>query len=108
MREAPKGLVVDTVLNKWMYPVFIQEPEVVRRRLQAPYHDEWAKVIIGATGQIVSITEYLYEKKYSDVLSMVEELLRKKDLPMYRRDPERLKLYVEKATKNIIERVLKD
>jgi hypothetical protein len=108
MNSAPRGLVVDTILDKRMYPVFIQEPSVVRRRLQAPYSDEWVKVVVGDTGQIVTITEYLYEEKYKDVLRMVHELLRKKDLPMYRRDPERLRLYVEKAAKGIIERVLKD
>lgn len=108
MKLPPKGLVVDTVLDKWMYPVFIREPEAVRSRLQAPYSDDWAKVVVGSTGQVVTITEYLYEKKYSDVLAMVRELLRKKDLPMYRRDPERLKIYVEKAVKDIIDRVMKD
>jgi hypothetical protein len=108
MQMPPKGLVVDTILNKWMYPVFIQEPAVVRRRLLAPYSDDWEKVCVGVTGQVVTITEYLYAEKFKDILGMVEELLRKKDLPMYRRDPERLKVYVEAATKKIIERALRD
>jgi hypothetical protein len=108
MQMPPKGVVVDTILNKWGYPVFIQEPEVVKRRLLAPYSDDWAKVCVGSTAQVVTITEYLYAEKFKDILAMVEELLRKKDLPMYRRDPERLKLYVEAATKKIIERALRD
>lgn len=108
MKEAPRGIVVDTILNKWTYPVFIQEPHRVRKRLQGPYSDDWEKVLVGSTGEVLTITEYLYAEKYKDILKMVQELLRKKDLPMYRRDPERLKLYVEKATKEIIERALKD
>ena len=75
MNGTPQG-IVDTVLDKKMYPVFVQYPDVDKRRLKAPYNDDWSKVDIGETGQIVTITEYLYEEKYQDFIKMVQELLR--------------------------------
>lgn len=97
---------MDTVFNKFMRPVFSNEPAEVRRRLRAAYSDDWVKVCVGETGQIVTITEYLYEEKFTDVLTMLKELLRKQDLPMYRRNPERLDIHLNSTAKKIIERVL--
>jgi hypothetical protein len=101
-------MTLDTVFNEGMRPVFVDDPSVVRRRLMASHPEDWTKVCIGETGQIVTVTEYLYEEKYRDVLAMLNELLRKQGLAMYQRNPERLKIYVEASAKKIIERVMKD
>jgi hypothetical protein len=98
----------DTVFNRDMRPVFVDERSVVRRRLKAGHPEDWVKVCNGETQQIVTITEYLYEDKYEDVLKMVDELLHKQDLAMYRRNPERLAIYKESAVRRIIERAMKD
>lgn len=108
MKKLSPDRVVDTILDRHMCPVFIDYPEVVRRRLKHPYNDTWEKVVDGETGRIVTITEYLYEEKYQDVIKMVQDLLRKMDLPAFRRDPEKLRVYVEGAARRIIERALKD
>lgn len=105
---APEGVTVDTVISKLKRPVFSAEPDMVKRRLRIDYPDNWEKVLIGETEQIVTILEYLYEDKYNDILAMLKELLRKQDAPLFRRDPERLNIYLEAAAKRIIERVLGD
>lgn len=100
--------VVDTIFNEAMHPVFVNEPAEVKRRLRAPHPESWTRVCIGETQQIVTVTEYLYEEKYKDVLAMVQELLRKQGLAMYQRHPERLKVYIESAARKIIERAMQD
>ena len=100
-------MTLDTVFNEGMRPVFVDDPSVVRRRLMASHPEDWTKVCIGETGVIVTITEYLYEEKYRDILAMVNDLVRKSGLPMYQRNPERLKVYIESSVTKIIERVLK-
>lgn len=96
----------DTVFSEMMRPVFVDTPAEVRRRLKARYPESWTKVCIGETQQIVTVTEYLYSDKYNDVLAVLKDILRKKDLPMYRRNPERLEIHLEVAARKIIERVL--
>lgn len=99
---------MDTALNEFMRPLFTHEPEEMKRRLRAGYSKNCHKILVGETGVAVSVTEYLYEDKYTDVLKMVSELIRKQGLPMYKRDPERLKLYIESTTRKIIERAMED
>jgi hypothetical protein len=101
-------MMADTVFNNEMIPVFVNESATVKRRLKAPYPESWIKVCIGETGIVVTIAEYLYAEKYIDVLAMLNELLRKQDLAMYKRNPDRLKIYVESSARKIIELVLKD
>lgn len=100
--------MMDTVYNQQMRPVFVDEPPEVLRRLKSKYPESWTKVCVGETATVVSITEYLYEDKYKNVLGMLNELLRKQDLAMYRRNPDRLKIYVESSARKIIETVLGD
>lgn len=95
---------VDTVFNLHMRPVFVDEPDEVHRRLKASHPDSWVKVCIGETGQIVTIPEYLYKDKYESVIGMIKEVLRKQELPMFRRDPKRLDEFIERTARKIIER----
>lgn len=100
-------MTFDTVFNANMRPVFVGEPETVRRRLAFPYPtDAWVKVCVGKTGRVVTIPEYLYEDKYDDVLRMIKELLEKQSFSLYQRDPARLDKQVERVARKIIERVL--
>jgi len=97
---------MDTVFNEVMRPVFSGEPEEVLRRLRFGYSESWVKVCIGKTGQIVSISEYLYAEKYEMVVKTLEELLRKKDLAVFRRNPERLQEHLERTARKLIDRIL--
>lgn len=96
---------VDTVFNEEMRPVFVGDPDTVLRRLKSSYPESWNKVCVGETQKIVTIPEYLYRETWGEVVGMLEELLRKQDLPMYRRDPSRLEVYLEVTARKIIERV---
>lgn len=96
-------VVVDTVLNEFMRPVFPGEPADVRRRLRAPYPEPWAYVLIGETKQVVTISEYLYQEKWETAIGMVKELLRKQSLSMYQRDPSRLEAHIERTTRKILD-----
>lgn len=101
-------MAVDTVFDVNMRPAFVGEPTEVKRRLKASHPEGWAKVCVGETGQILTVPEYLYEVKYTEVRGMLKELLRKQNLPMYKRDPERLEIYLDSAARKIIEKVLGD
>lgn len=105
-RNRKGSVMVDTVLNHLMNPVFAKEPVEVRRRLQHPYSETWESVLIGETKQVVSIPEYLYREKYDMVVGTLTEMLEKKDLAMYKRDPARLQAYVERTARKLIERIL--
>lgn len=96
-------VVVDTVLNEFMRPVFPGEPADVRRRLRAPYPEPWTYVLVGETKQVVTISEYLYQEKWETAIGMVKELLRKQSLSMYQRDPSRLESYIERTTRKILD-----
>lgn len=100
--------MTDTVLSTEMRPVFVGDPFDVRRRLLAPHGESWSRVLVGATGDVVSIAEYLYEEKYKDTVRMINEVLKKSELSMYRRNPERLKSFIETTARRIIERAQKD
>jgi hypothetical protein len=103
--ETSRGerIVVDTVLNEFMRPVFPGEPDEVRRRLRSPYPEPWKFVLVGETKQVVTISEYLYQEKWETAVGMVKELLRKKDLAIYKRDPARLEAYIERTTRKILD-----
>lgn len=101
-------MAVDTVFNEQMRPAFVGEPAEVKRRLKAGHPEGWTKVCVGETGLILTVPEYLYEVKYAEVREMLKELLRKQNLPMYKRDPERLEIYLDSAARKIIEKVLGD
>lgn len=100
--------MVDTALNEVMRPLFSHEPAEMKRRLRAGYSKDCHKILVGETGTTVSVTEYLYEEKYKDVLAMVTELVRRQGLPVYKRNPERLTAYIEGAARKIIERAMQD
>lgn len=99
---------MDTVLNDMMRPVFSNEPDEVRRRLRVGYSETWTKVLVGETGQVVSISEYLYAEKYALVLDTLKETLTKKDLAMYQRRPERFEEYLERTARRLLDRILED
>ncbi|QAY17193.1 hypothetical protein SEA_MADAMATO_75 [Streptomyces phage Madamato] len=94
---------MDTVLSGFMRPVFSNEPAEVRRRLRAPYPQGWEHVLIGETKEIVTISEYLYQEKWETAVGMVKELLRKKDLPLYQRNPAKLDEHIERTTRKILD-----
>jgi hypothetical protein len=97
---------MDTIFDDQMRPVFNNEPEVVKRRLQAKYPENWEKVCVGETGQVVSVTEYLHGIKYTAVRKLLEDLLRRQSLPAFQRNPERLNIYLDSGARRIIELVL--
>lgn len=97
---------MDTALNEFMRPLFSHEPEEMKRRLRSGYSHNCVKILVGESGQVVSILEYLYEEKYNDILAMLKDLMRKQSLPMYQRNPDRLEVYLQSAAKRIIERAL--
>lgn len=101
-------MIVDTIFDQYMRPVFSNEPENVRRRLRAPYPETWEKICIGATNQIVTIPEYLYAEKFNMVVKELQELLTKKDLAMYKRDPKRLETHVQRVATKLIQRIQDD
>lgn len=96
----------DIVCSTSMRPVFVGEPAEVRRRLKAPYPENWFKVLVGETQQLVTISEYLYEDKYSDVVEILQDLVKKKDLAMYKRQPEKLQIHIERTATRLIRRIL--
>lgn len=96
----------DIVCSTNMRPVFVGEPAEVRRRLKAPHPENWFKVLIGETQRIVTISEYLYEDKYDDVVKTLQDLVAKKDLAMYKRDPKRLQTHIERTATQLIKRIL--
>lgn len=103
-----EAVVMDTALNEVMRPLFTHEPDEMKRRLRAGYSKDCHKILVGETGVTVSVAEYLYEDKYKDVLAMVKELLRRQDLAMFKRHPERLEIYIEASARKIIERAMQD
>lgn len=98
----------DTVFNSQMQVVFSNEPDVVHRRLSLGYSEDWVAVCIGETRQIVTLPEYIYREKYDMVVKTLKELLDKKDLPMYRRDPARLDAHIERVATSLIKRILQE
>jgi len=97
---------VDTVFNTMMRPVFSRPPEEVKRRLKYGYPDDWSAVCIGETQEIVSITEYLYKEKFTEVRNTLKEIVGKEGLPMYKRSPERFEQYLDRIARRLIERIL--
>lgn len=97
---------MDTALNEFMRPLFSHEPEEMKRRLRSGFSNDCTKILVGQTGTVVTILEYLYEEKYNDIMGMLKDLMRKQSLPMYQRNPERLEVYLQGAAKRIIERAL--
>lgn len=97
---------MDTALNEFSRPLFSHEPEEMKRRLRSGYSHNCAKILVGKTGTVVTILEYLYEEKYSDIMGMLKDLMRKQVTPMYQRNPERLEIYLQSTAKRIIERAL--
>lgn len=100
-------MVMDTIFNNNMRVVFANEPEVVRRRLNAPHPEDWVHVCVGETQKIVTVPEYLYQEKYDFVVGSLKDLVSKKDAPMYRRDPSRFEAYIQRAAVKLIEQIQK-
>ncbi|WPJ30604.1 hypothetical protein [Streptomyces phage Psst1] len=94
---------MDTVLNKFMRPVFPGEPDEVRRRLRSAYPEPWEFVLVGETKQVVTISEYLYQEKWETAVGLVKELLRKQGLAMYQRDPAKLEAHIERTARKILD-----
>lgn len=95
-------MILDTVFNGEMRPVFVDAPAVVLRRLKAGYPENWVKVCVGESGQIVTISEYLYGEKYQEVQNLLREVIKKHNLPIFVRDPSRLDTYISRVATQII------
>lgn len=104
----PPDRMFDTVFDNRGRPVFSQYPDEVKRRLKAPHSEDWVRVHVSETGAVVTVAEYLYQVKYIEIMEMLREILRKHDLALYRRSPERLDIYLESAARKIIERAHKN
>lgn len=86
-----------------MRPVFPGEPEEVRRRLRAPYSESWTHVLIGETKQVVTISEYIHQEKWDDVVRHLDELVKKAQMPMYQRDKSKLQSHVLRTARRILD-----
>lgn len=94
---------VDTVLNDRMRPQFVDEPHVVLRRLKAGHSESWTKVLVGATGLVVTVPEYLHGEKLETVEKALRDVLRASQLPMYKRTPAALDKHLRRTAERIIE-----
>lgn len=95
----------DTILNDRMHPVKAGEPAEILRRIRFGTPDDWTQVLIGETKQIVTIAEYLHGDTHKTVIKMLEELISKKDLAMYKRDPDRYAKLIDRTARKLIERI---
>lgn len=95
--------MVDIVLNAEGRPVFVEAPEVVRRRLKAGVPEAWVKVCVGETSQVLTIPDYLFGEKLKTAENLIWDILRKSERSVYKRDRKLLKAQVERAARKIIE-----
>jgi hypothetical protein len=102
------GVAMDTVFNEQWHPVISKEPDDVRRILRKPHPETWKKVLIGETQKIVTIPEYLYQETYEMVVQTLNELVDRKDLAMYKRDPRRWEDQVTRTAIKLIKRIQDD
>jgi hypothetical protein len=91
-----------------MVPVVSKEPVDVLRILSRPYPETWCKVLIGETGQVVTIPEYLYSDTLKTVVKTLHELSAKQTLGMYQRNPERWEELVNRTAVQLIKRIRDD
>lgn len=105
---ARSGIVMDTVFNEQMHPVISKDPVDVRRILRKPHPETWTKVLIGETQKIVTIPEYLYQETYEMVVQTLNELVDRKDLAMYKRDPKRWEDQIARTAIKLIKRIQDD
>jgi hypothetical protein len=101
-------MTVDIVLNAEGRPVFVEAPEVVRRRLKAGVPEAWVKVCVGETSQVVTIPDYLFGEKLKSIEDMIKEILRKSERSIYKRDRRLLDVQIERTARRIIEFVEKE
>ncbi|AXQ61306.1 hypothetical protein SEA_LIBERTYBELL_65 [Streptomyces phage LibertyBell] len=95
----------DTIFTDKMKPVFAKPPEEVLRRIRFGTPDDWTFVLIGETQKLVTIAEYLHGDDFKSVLQMLEELIAKKDLALYQRNPKSYAKQVERTARKILERI---
>jgi hypothetical protein len=88
-----------------MKPVFAKEPPEVLRRIRFGTPDDWTHVLIGETQKLVTIAEYLHGDDFKTVLEMLEELIEKKDLALYQRNPKSYTKLIERTARKILERI---
>ena len=98
----------DTILNDHMKPMFAKEPAEVLRRIRFGTPDDWTHVLVGETRQIITIAEYLHGEKHKTVIKMLEELLSKKDKPMFASNPDLFAKQVDRTARKLIERIAND
>jgi hypothetical protein len=91
-----------------MYPVVSKEPDEIFRILSRPHPETWHKVLIGETGTLVTIPEYLYKDLLDMVVKTLHEMTAKKDLGMYQRNPERWEDLVNRTAVQLIKRIRED
>lgn len=99
---------VDTVFNGEMRPVFVDDPATVMRRLKAGHPESWEKVCIGSSGLVVTIPEYLYSDTYKTVQQLIRGVMKKQTFTLYKKDPARLDLEIERTARRIIELIQKE
>jgi len=96
---------VDTVFDQRMHPVLAKEPHDVLRILTGPHPDTWSKVMIGETGTLVTIPEYLYKDLLVTVTKTLHEMAGKQNLGMYQRNPDRWEELVSRTAVQLIRRI---
>lgn len=75
------------------------------RKLNRGYPETWEKVLIGETGILVTIPEYLFKETLVTTEKMLHELCAKQTLGLYQRNPDRWKEQVRRTAVQLIKRI---
>lgn len=98
-------VIHDTVFDVNMRVVCSREPADVIRRLQHGFPEDWVKVCVGATGVVVSVSDYLYGDLHGGIVKSLWELIEAREKAAYVRDPSRYEKLVDRYATRLINRV---
>lgn len=104
-RRSYGSMTHDTILTDHMEPMFAKEPAEVLRRIRYGTPDHWTHVFVGESQKVVTIAEYLHGEKHNTVIKMLEELLAKKDKPMFVSNPDLFAKQIDRTARKLIERI---
>jgi hypothetical protein len=107
-RRSYESVTHDIILTDRMEPMFAKEPAEVLRRIRYGTPDHWTHVFVGESQKVVTIAEYLHGEKHKTVIKMLEELLSKKDKPIFASNPDLFAKQVDRTARKLIERIIND
>lgn len=95
----------DTIFTDKMNPVFSRPRAEVLRRIRFGTPDDWTLVMDGETQRIMTVGEYLHGDLLKQTVKTLEELIDKKDLALYVRNPQQYQKLIDRTARKIIERI---